>query len=99
VFQKIITLFFANIFREFSTKFAMALMVYSGACGKQIHKKPEVKNLVALSLYFKTFKKMVDVVLGKDSRSTKFVFTQHKNASAMCKNLFTSSIWKVQYYG
>jgi hypothetical protein len=37
--------------REFSKKFETALMVYSGAWGKLIHgKKPEVKNLVTLSL-------------------------------------------------
>ncbi len=36
--------------REFSKKFETALMVYSGARGKLILKKPEVKNLVALSL-------------------------------------------------
>ena len=37
--------------REFSKKFEMALVVYSGAWGKLIHKKPEVENLEALSLY------------------------------------------------
>jgi hypothetical protein len=31
-------------------KFEMALMVYSGVWGRFIHKKPEVENLVALSL-------------------------------------------------
>jgi len=36
--------------REFSKKFEM-VMLYSGAWGKLIHKKPEVKNRVALSLY------------------------------------------------
>jgi hypothetical protein len=36
--------------REFSKKFGTALMGYSGALGKLNHKKPEVENLVALSL-------------------------------------------------
>ncbi len=37
--------------REFLKKFETALMGYSGAWGKLIHeKKPEVENLVALSL-------------------------------------------------
>jgi hypothetical protein len=33
-------------------KFETALMEYSGAWGKLIHKKPEVENLMALSLYY-----------------------------------------------
>ncbi len=38
-------------FSEFSNKFKTALMGYSGAWGKLIHeKKPEVKNLLPLSL-------------------------------------------------
>jgi hypothetical protein len=36
--------------RECSKKCEMALMGYSGAWGNLIHKKPEVENLVALSL-------------------------------------------------
>jgi hypothetical protein len=37
--------------REFSEKFETTLMVYSRAWGKLIHeKKPEVENLVTLSL-------------------------------------------------
>jgi hypothetical protein len=37
--------------REFSKKFEMVLMGYSGAGGKLIHKKKlEAKNLVTLSL-------------------------------------------------
>ena len=40
-----------RIFCTFLNKFETALMGYSGAWGKLIHeKKPEVKNLVALSL-------------------------------------------------
>jgi hypothetical protein len=36
---------------EFSKKFETTLLVYSGAWGKLIHeKKPEVENLVTLSL-------------------------------------------------
>jgi hypothetical protein len=36
---------------EFSKKFEMTLMFFSGAWGKVIHeKKPEAKNLVTLSL-------------------------------------------------
>ncbi len=37
--------------REFSKKFETALTVYSRAWEKLIQKKPEVENLVALSLY------------------------------------------------
>jgi hypothetical protein len=38
-------------FREFLNKFETALMGYSGAWGELIHeKKPEVENLMALSL-------------------------------------------------
>jgi hypothetical protein len=36
--------------REFSEKFEMTLMGYSGARGKLNMKKPEVENLVALFL-------------------------------------------------
>jgi hypothetical protein len=36
--------------REFSKKFETVLIGYSGAGGKLIHKKPEAKNLVTLSL-------------------------------------------------
>jgi hypothetical protein len=36
--------------REFLKKFETALMAFSGAWGRLIHKKPEVENLVALSL-------------------------------------------------
>jgi hypothetical protein len=37
--------------REFSKTFEKTLMLYSGACGKMIHKKiPEAKTLVTLSL-------------------------------------------------
>ncbi len=36
--------------REFSKKFETALMVYSGAWGKLIHKKPDIENLMTLSL-------------------------------------------------
>jgi hypothetical protein len=38
--------------RKFSKKFQTALTVYSGAWGKLIHeKKPDVENLVTLSLF------------------------------------------------
>jgi hypothetical protein len=64
VFQKIIKTFLIEDFfhlppvvhlelgisQEFSKKIEMTLMVYSGAWGKLIHKKPEVENLVELSL-------------------------------------------------
>ncbi len=36
--------------RKFAKKFETSLMVYSGAWGKLIPEKPEVKNLVTLSL-------------------------------------------------
>ncbi len=57
--------FFANVFREFSKKFAMALLVYPGAWEKLIHKKTwsrKSRGTVPLKrlkifLYFKTLKK------------------------------------------
>jgi hypothetical protein len=36
----------------FCKKIETALKGYSGAWGKLIHEKPEVENLVALSLYY-----------------------------------------------
>jgi len=39
-----------NIFANYVKKFETALMVYSGAWGKLFTKKPEVKNLLTLSL-------------------------------------------------
>ncbi len=79
----------------------MALMVYSGAWGKLIHKKTEVENLMALSLYFKTFKKWWKV-LGKDSRSTKFVFTTQKCKRIAKKliyilDLVSTVLWMMTY--
>jgi hypothetical protein len=36
--------------RKFSKKFEITLMLFSGAWGKKIHKKPGAKNLVTLYL-------------------------------------------------
>jgi hypothetical protein len=40
----------ANISTNFPKNLKLALVGHSGAWGKLIHKKPEVKNLLALSL-------------------------------------------------
>ncbi len=42
--------FTCEYLREFSTKFEMILMLFSGAWGRWVMKKPDAKNLVTLSL-------------------------------------------------